>query len=75
MLFFIGIIEMIVVTLWTKFVSQGKRVAGAFTTLVNIFIWYYVLRTITDDIENIQRVIEYALGCSVGTFIATGRKK
>lgn len=67
MLFFIGILEMLIVTVWTKLVTKTQVLASGIVTVVNIFIWYYVLQTIIDDINNWRLVILYALGCAIGT--------
>lgn len=69
MLFFIGLVEMIIATIWTRFVSQGKMFASAFITFVNILIWYYVLQEIISDLSDWTIIILYALGCAVGTMI------
>jgi len=70
-LFFIGIIEMLIVTVWTKCVTRTKVAASGIVTMVNVLIWYYVLQTIVDDIGNFSLVVLYALGCSLGTVIGT----
>jgi len=73
-LFIVGIVEMVISALWTRYVSQGKKWIGAGITLINIFIWYYVLRTVLENINNLGIVVIYALGCSIGTFIGTSLK-
>ena len=70
-LFFVGVIEMIIVTLWTKLVVKARVLASGLVTLVNIVIWYYVLQRIVDDINNWKLVMLYALGCALGTIIST----
>ncbi len=70
-LFFVGVVEMIIVTLWTKMVVETRVVASGAVTMVNILIWYYVLQKIVDDIDNWQLVFLYAFGCAVGTVIST----
>ena len=69
MLFFIGLVEMVIATIWTRFVSQGKMVASSFVTFVNILIWYYVLRQIITDLNDWTNIVLYAAGCAVGTLI------
>lgn len=64
-LFLVGVIEMIVVSAWTNLVAKAKILASGAVTVVNILIWYYVLRTFIDDIANINLVLVYALGCAV----------
>lgn len=71
MLFFVGVLEMIIVTLWTKLVVETRVVASGVITMVNILIWYYVLQAIVDDISNWRLVLLYAFGCAVGTVIST----
>jgi len=70
-LFFIGVLEMIIATLWTKMVVETRVLASGMVTMVNILIWYYVLQRIVDDINNWQLVLLYAFGCAVGTVIST----
>ncbi len=70
-LFFVGVLEMIIVTLWTKLVVETRVVASGVITMVNILIWYYVLQAIVDDISNWRLVLLYAFGCAVGTVIST----
>ena len=70
-LFFIGIVEMLIVTFWTKAVTETKVLASGAITMINVLIWYYVLQKIVDDISNWQIAALYALGCSVGTALST----
>jgi len=70
-LFFIGIVEMIIITFWTNAVTKTKVLASGGITVINIIIWYYVLQSIIENINNWQLVILYALGCAVGTMVST----
>ncbi|OGY40901.1 MAG: hypothetical protein A2Y82_03460 [Candidatus Buchananbacteria bacterium RBG_13_36_9] len=70
-LFLVGIFEMLIVTVWTKVVTKTQILASGFITLINVLIWYYVLQTIVDNISNWIIALLYALGCAVGTMIAT----
>jgi purine-cytosine permease-like protein len=70
-LFFVGILEMIIVTTWTKVVTKTKVLASGLVTVINILIWYYVLETIVNDINNWSLVILYAFGCAFGTMLTT----
>jgi len=69
MLFFVGLIEMIVATIWTRFVSRGQLFASGGVTFVNILIWYYVLQQIITDMSNMTIVLLYAAGCATGTML------
>ena len=68
-LFLVGVLEMIIVTTWTRMVTQTKVIAGGTITVVNILIWYYVLQTIVSDISNFSLIVCYALGCALGTML------
>ncbi|MFH1089364.1 MAG: DUF5698 domain-containing protein [Candidatus Uhrbacteria bacterium] len=70
-LFFVGIIEMIVISVWTHMVNKTRVIESGIVTVVNIFIWYYVLQSVVDNIENFNYVILYAFGCAIGTMITT----
>gem|GEM_PF-895729 len=71
MLFFIGIIEMIVVTAWTSVVSKAKVFKSGAITSINVLIWYYILNIFVNDINNWKLLVLYAAGCSVGTMLTT----
>lgn len=70
-LFFIGILEMLIVTVWTKTITNTKVLASGVVTMINILIWYYVLQAIIDDINNLRLILLYAAGCSLGTMLTT----
>lgn len=71
MLFFIGVLEMIIISVWTKTVSETKVVVSGVVTLINVVIWYYVLQEIVNDISNWQLIALYAVGCAIGTMATT----
>ena len=71
MLFFVGILEMLIVATWTKLVSTNHILGSGVVTIFNILIWYYVLQTIVADIQNWQVVGLYAFGCALGTVMTT----
>ena len=70
-LFFVGILEMMIVTAWTKTVTETKIWASGLITMINIFIWYYVLETIVNNITNWFVMVTYATGCALGTILST----
>jgi hypothetical protein len=67
LLFCIGFVEMVIATAWTKLVSDSQIMASGVVTLINIFIWFYVLQTMVENIHNWGVVMLYALGCALGT--------
>ena len=71
MLFFIGILEMAIVTIWTKAVTKTKILASGAITMINVLIWFYVLQTIVNDISNWKLALFYAFGCAIGTSAST----
>ncbi|MBU0646331.1 hypothetical protein KJ611_02540 [Patescibacteria group bacterium] len=70
-IFFVGILEMVVIATWTKFVSETQIVAGGIMTVINIMIWYYVLENVVEQIHNLSFVALYAAGCALGTMAST----
>ncbi|OGG63604.1 hypothetical protein A3D66_01980 [Candidatus Kaiserbacteria bacterium RIFCSPHIGHO2_02_FULL_50_9] len=69
-IFLIGMAEMVLSTLWTKYVQEKSVVGSTAVTMVHVFVWYYVLRTVIDQIDNIGIVVAYALGCGIGNVAA-----
>ncbi len=69
-LFIIGVVEMFIVAYWTKTVVESRVYMSGAVTIVNILIWYYVLQTFVEDINNWYLIISYALGCAVGTMLS-----
>ncbi len=70
MIFLVGIVEMIIATTWTHFVSKNKIFSSGSITFINILIWYYVLDKIINNLDNVWIVLFYALGCAIGTMIS-----
>ena len=70
-LFLVGFVEMVILSCWTKVVTENKVLASGVVTIFNIIIWYYVLERIISDLNNITLVSMYALGCALGTMVAT----
>ena len=68
-LFIIGFLEMLLVPVWTKTVSQTQVIASGVVTLVHVMIWYYVIQKLVTDINNWQIALMYAVGCAFGTII------
>lgn len=76
----IGVVEMFIVTAWTKIVAGNQVMLSGIVTFVNVLIWFYVLEALITNINNIPLVIAYAIGCAVGTmggtaFIMAPKKK
>ena len=70
-LFFVGMIEMIIIAVWTKVVTKNQILASGIVTMINVLTWYYVLQQILNDIGNWQRVVLYAFGCALGVVGST----
>ena len=69
-IFTLGVVEMFVITYWTKTVAESRIYMSGAITIVNILIWFYVLRTFVDNIDNWYLLLSYALGCAVGTMLS-----
>lgn len=68
-LFIVGVIEMLISAHWTKAVSKANVALTGLITTVNIFIWYYVIRVVVEDLNNWQKIVPYVLGCSLGAML------
>ena len=70
-LFIVGVVEMLIVTAWTETVTRARVLESGMITIINIFIWYYVLERVVNDIGNFSLIVIYAIGCAVGTMMGT----
>jgi uncharacterized protein YebE (UPF0316 family) len=70
-IFTLGVIEMFVIAYWTKTVVESRIYVSGLITIVNVLIWYYVLQTFVDNLNNWYLVMSYALGCAVGTMLSS----
>lgn len=70
-IFLVGILEMVIVTVWTKVVTKTQVLASGLVTVINIMIWYYVLETVLNNIDRFSVIMEYAFGCAIGTMLGT----
>jgi uncharacterized protein YebE (UPF0316 family) len=71
LIFILGVVEMFIIAYWTKTVVESRIYMSGLITVVNILIWYYVLRIFVDNIDNWYLVVLYALGCAVGTMLSS----
>lgn len=62
---------MLVIAGWTKSVVKEEVITSGVITFINILIWYYVLETVVNDINNLSLVLLYACGCAIGTMLAS----
>ena len=70
LIFLIGMAEMVLATLWAKYVQDKSVIGSTAVTILHVFVWYFVLRTVIDQIDNIGIVVAYALGCGIGNIAA-----
>ncbi len=68
-LFFVGVIEMIISAAWTKSVSKANVALTGAITSINIFIWYYVIRVVVENLDNWYAIIPYTAGCAIGAML------
>lgn len=68
-LFFVGVIEMIISASWTKSVSKANIALTGAITSVNIFIWFYVIRVVVENLDNWFAIIPYTAGCALGAML------
>jgi len=68
-LFFVGVIEMIISASWTKSVSKANVALTGAITSVNIFIWYYVIRVVLENLDNWYAIVPYTAGCAIGAML------
>jgi len=70
-IFILGVVEMFIVAYWTKAVVDSRIYMSGVITVINVLIWFYVLRTFVDDINNWYLVVFYSLGCATGTMLSS----
>jgi len=70
LIFTLGVVEMFIIAYWTKTVADSRIYVSGVITIVNVLIWYYVLQTFVDNLNNWYLVFSYALGCALGTMLS-----
>lgn len=70
LILFIGMAEMIFSTLWAKYVQEARIWASTVITMSHVFVWYFVLKTVIEQLNNLTIVFMYAIGCGLGNMIA-----
>lgn len=68
-LFFVGIIEMVISAAWTKAVAKSNTAMTGVITTINIFIWFYVIQVVVDNLDNWSAIVPYAIGCAIGAML------
>lgn len=74
MFFAIGVVEMFIVALWTKFVSGSQVIASGIVTFVNTVLYLYVLEALLSNVHDAPVIILYAVGSAIGTMLAANPK-
>jgi uncharacterized protein YebE (UPF0316 family) len=69
LIFCIGMAEMVFSTLWAKYVQETRVYASTMITVAHVFVWYYVLRTVIEQVNDISVVVMYAAGCGMGNLL------
>lgn len=69
-LFFVGIGEEFINILYYKVGQKNYKYACGFFQMIRVFIWYYVLRTIVENLSVWYLVFFYALGGSIGDYLS-----
>lgn len=70
LILFIGMAEMIFSTLWAKYVQEARVWASTLITMSHVFVWYFVLKTVIEQLNNMNVVFMYAIGCGLGNMLA-----
>ncbi len=70
LIFTLGVVEMFIIAYWTKTVVESRIYVSGVITIINILIWYYVLQTFVENLDNWYLVMSYALGCAAGTMLS-----
>lgn len=62
---------MVIAAYWTKSVARAKVTRTGAITMVNIFIWFYVIRIVVDNLDNWMAIVPYAVGCAIGAMFGS----
>ena len=69
-LFVVGIIEFFLGVVDFKLTQRSKMLLSALCTVAGIYIWYFIIRTVIDNIDNLLLITSYALGSGAGCYLA-----
>lgn len=69
-LFFIGILECFLSALNIKFLQRGKKIACFIISTLSIFIWYYLLVLLIENLKKFWLITFYAIGFGLGDVLA-----
>jgi len=69
-LYLIGVVELYLSIIDFKLTQKNRRFLSTLSTILNIYIWYFIGRSLFSDLEvGFWYVTSYALGCGVGCFL------
>jgi len=69
LVFIVGFCEYIIDVFDFKVTQKNKALQSALLAYLGIWFWWFFIRVIIEDIDNIFKVNNYALGCAVGTYL------
>lgn len=69
-LFIVGILEELTAILYYKACEKEYKYACGIFQIIRVFIWYFVLRIIVENIDNIWLILFYAIGGAYGDWVS-----
>jgi len=70
LIFVIGLVENFVSTWQLKVISKDYHITAGLLDILNVLIWYFILRLMVENINNVNLAVMYAIGSGLGTYLS-----
>ena len=68
-IFLAGILEDFINAWHVKSISRNRAFISALSDTLHVFVWYFVIRVIVENIQNLWLALVYAVGNGLGTYL------
>lgn len=69
-MFGIGLLECFLLALNTKLLQKNRKILCFIVSFFSIYIWYYVIASVVDNLHKWYIILPYAIGYALGDVLA-----
>ena len=69
LIFIAGFFEFVIRVIDYKAIQRSKCFYSAIITFINIWVWYYIIASVVENLNNFWLIFVYAIGCALGNYV------
>lgn len=69
LLFVAGFAEFVIKVVDYKAMQRSKCLYSSIITIISIYVWFYIIASLVNDLSNLKLLFTYAMGCAIGNYV------